>query len=183
MAWKHLSSLIMTGLVVLMTIPLGCRRGQQAGPGEVFSMGSQVRVGSLTYQVIDADWRDSLDTATGPRQPKNRYLMLNVTVTNNGNEDAGVPLMALIDSKGTENLEERKGDGVPQWLGYLRVLAPGTSQSGYVLFDAPAESYKMRVSSGGEPDKEQTALIEIPFKIDQPAVKEETSLPPAAEVK
>ncbi len=51
-------------------------------------------------------------------------------------------------------------------MGYLRLLQPRESRSGRLLFDVPQGAYKLRVSSGGDPESEQTALIDIPFQLN-----------------
>ena len=129
-------------------------------------MGQPVNVGSLTYTALESEWRDSLDTVNGPRLPKNRFLLIRISVTNAGGSDAGFPLLHLVDSKKGEHIEEDKGDGVEKWFGLLRIVKPGSTDEGYLIFDVPPASYRLRVTTGGDPEKEITALVEIPFKLE-----------------
>ena len=128
------------------------------------ALGTAVAVGQLTYTGIETEWRDSLESANGQRVPKNRFLMINISVANNAPEERAAPLLQLEDGKGHVYPEMSEGGGVPEWLGYLRLLQARETRSGRLLFDVPQGAYKLRVSSGGDPETEQTALIEIAYQ-------------------
>ena len=132
------------------------------------ALGTPVAVGQLTYTAIETEWRDTLESTSGQRIPKNRFLMINMSIMNNAPEERAAPLLQLEDSKGQIYPEATEGGGVPEWMGYLRLLQARETRSGRVLFDVPQGVYKLRVSSGGEPESEQTALIEIPFQFSSP---------------
>ena len=151
--------------VVLMP---GCNRQGRSSKDALFQMGQPVNVGSLTYTALESEWRDTLETPNGSRTPKNRFLLIRLSVTNGGGVEAGVPLLNLVDAKNNEHLEEDKGDGVQQWFGLLRLIKPGSTDEGYLLFDVPPATYRLRVSTGGDPEKEVVALVDIPFKLDMP---------------
>jgi len=171
------SALAVCGLLLVG----GCsQKKPAANQGDpTFPMGSQVAVGSLIYTVIDSEWRDHLQ-AESERVPKHRFLLLTVSVTNSGGADAGVPLLTLEDEKGNTYMEEEKGDGVDQWLGYFRLVKPGSTEQGKILFDVAPAAYKLRVTSGGDPEQERTSLVEIPLKVD--AAPSPTSGAPAEPV-
>jgi len=145
----------------LVVLP-GCTRRKQSD--RVVAIGTAVAVGQLTYTAIESEWRDTLESTSGQRLPKNRFLLINISVVNTAPEERAVPLLQLEDSKGQTYPEVAEGGGVPEWLGYLRLLQAKETRSGRVLFDAPQGAYRLRVSSGGEPESEQTALIEVPFQ-------------------
>jgi hypothetical protein len=166
MSWKWFG-FVTAGVLGAISVT-GCRGTQAGSEAKPFPMGAQVNVGKLVYMVVDSQWRDVLESPDGALAPKHRYLLLNITVTNNGDEESGVPLLHLVDSAGTETIEESKGDGVPQWLGYLRILRPGETKSGYILFDVVPGNHRLRVGTGGDPEKEVTASIEIPYRIEAP---------------
>ena len=115
------------------------------------------------------------------RLPKHRFLLLHVSIANQGATEASVPFLTLIDSKGYEFREEDKGEGVSPWLGYLRSVKQSETLSGRILFDVPPGGYQLRISSGGEAALETTALVEIPYNADAPPVKSEDpmTVPPA----
>ncbi len=142
----------------------GCDR--QSASSKVYEMGEEIATGSLVYVVTQTTWAEQLEGPAGLRIPTNKFLMVNVTVKNAGRDAAGVPLLAVIDTGGKEYMELDKGDGVPQWLGALRTLLAGASDSGNMLFDVPQGTYKLRVSSGGDVEKESTALVNMPYGVE-----------------
>ena len=129
-------------------------------------MGAPLAVGPLTYTAVETEWRDIIDSPQGQRVPKNRFLLVHVSVLNAASEQKAAPLLQLVDAKGNVYPEIAEGEGVQDWLGYLRLLQPKESRSGRLLFDVPQGAYKLRVSSGGDPESEQTALIDIPFQLN-----------------
>lgn len=142
----------------------GCAK--KSADSKVYELGEEIAVGSLVYAVTQTTWADQLDGPNGMRVPTNKFLMVNLSVKNAGREAAGVPLLTLIDANGKEYMELDKGEGVPQWLGALRTLGEGNSESGNLLFDVPQGSYKLRVSSGGDVEKESTALVNLPYRVE-----------------
>lgn len=142
----------------------GCHGG--AAPERVGAMGTPLAVGPLTYTAVETEWRDSIDTSKGPRVPKDRFLLVHVTVLNTSSEQKASPLLQIVDAKGGVHPELAEGDGVTDWMGYLRLLAPREGRSGRLLFDVPQGACKLRVSSGGDPEAEQTALIDIPLQLN-----------------
>jgi hypothetical protein len=142
----------------------GCQKS--AAPERVGAMGAQLAVGQLTYTAVETEWRDSIETSKGPRTPKNRFLLVNVTVLNTSSEQKAAPLLQVVDATGGVHAEIADGDGVTDWMGYLRLLQPRESRAGRLLFDVPQGACKLRVSSGGDPESEQTALIDLPLQIN-----------------
>ena len=142
----------------------GCKKA--ATPEPVGALGAPLAVGQLTYTALETEWRESLDSAQGPRTPKNRFLLVHLTVMNASSEQKAAPLLQLLDAAGGVHPEIAEGEGVPEWLGYLRLVPARESRSGRLLFDVPQGSYKLRVSSGGDPESEQTALIELPLQLN-----------------
>lgn len=161
-------------------LPAGCSRDRGAdAPEPSVEMGTPITVGPLTYTIIDQRWHDSLNASTGARLPKHRFFSVQVTVTNGGAEPAGVPLLSLVGSNGATYQEESNGDGLAGWLGYIRLLNPVRTEHGRILFDVPPGAYQLRVSSGGEPESETTALVRIPFQVEAPGSVGEESMAPA----
>jgi hypothetical protein len=142
----------------------GCQRS--AAPERVGTLGVPLAVGQLTYTAVETEWRDSIESPKGPRIPKSRFLLVNMTVVNASAEQKAIPLLQVVDAKGEVHPEISEGDGVTDWMGYLRMLQPGESRSGRLLFDVPQAACKLRISSGGDPESEQTALIELPLQFN-----------------
>lgn len=147
----------------------------------VHPMGVPVNVGDLSYTIYDTEWRDELQTAAGPRKPQHRFLLVTASITNNGPEDLAAPLLAVIDQNGRETLELDKGDGVDQWLGLLRRVRSTQTETGVMLFDVPPGDYRLRVSSGGDVERERTALVNLPYRVEAPGNRPvvEPQMPPA----
>lgn len=162
--------------VVLSSAACGPRKSDTVHP-----MGTPVIVGDLSYTVYQTEWRDELQTNMGPRKPEHRFLLVTVSITNNGPEDLTAPLLAVIDKDGRETLELDKAEGVPQWLGLLRRVRSTQTETGVLLFDVPPGDYKLRVSSGGDVEHEQTALVSLPYRVEAPEARPavEPQMPPA----
>jgi hypothetical protein len=139
-------------------------------------MGTAVTTGPLTYTADESEWHESLNSSKGPRLPTNRFLFIHVSITNASGEEHGAPLLELVNPQGQAFQEVSEGDGVPEWMGYLRLLQAHETRSGRLLFDVPPGSYQLRVAGGGDPETEQTALIDIPFQLT-PETPPPTTLP------
>jgi len=151
-------------LAVAAAIGAGCRK--QTASSKVYELGEEVAVGPLIYAVTQTTWADQLEGPNGMRIPASKFLMVTLSVKNAGRGEAGVPLLTLIDGSGKEYRELDQGEGVPQWLGALRTLGEGSAESGNLLFDVPQGTYKLRVSSGGDVEKETTALVNLPHGVE-----------------
>jgi hypothetical protein len=184
-ASKLFSAALLGGAAVCLLLLTGCSAVKSKVDNTVtHPMGNPVPVGSLTYTIVETDWRDTLDGAAGPILPQNRFLLINITVHNKGSREVGVPLLTLIDASGKEYRELNKGEGIPQWLGLLRTVQSSETESGRVAFDVPQGSYKVRVSSGGDVESESAALIDLPYVPDMvPSKPLDAAAPPAVPVK
>jgi hypothetical protein len=168
------------GLAAALLGLAGCsREGGSTAPEQVVEMGTAVTVGPLSYTILDQRWHDSLPGGSGARMPNHRFLTLSLSVTNTGSEDAGIPLLSLIGSDGKEYQELSEGEGVTGWMGYIRLVDPAQTEHGRIVFDVPPGAYQLRVSSGGEPESEVTALVNIPFRIETPTTVDTETLQPA----
>ncbi|WP_321474287.1 DUF4352 domain-containing protein [uncultured Paludibaculum sp.] len=163
------SMLACLGLAIILP---GCSGSKSGGDSsKVYQMGAPVKVGALSYTVLDTEWKESLDGSLGARLPENRFLIVNLSITNDGGGDINLPLLSLVDVNGKEYREIDKGEGIPQWLGLLRPISPAQTLSGHIAFDAPLAGYKVRISSGGDADSEVSALVELPLRVEPPPVK------------
>jgi hypothetical protein len=136
----------------------GCT--QQA---RIFQIGEKVQVGGVIYNVLDTEWATELDPGSATvRTPKHKFLIVHLTVNNAGSKEVNLPLLNAIDSTGQEHLELSEGQGVVEWLGLLRPLNPTESKDGRIVFDIPAGAYNLRLSDGGDPESERTALVALP---------------------
>lgn len=153
-------------VTVAVLATLACSRTEEVQT-RVYRMGERVQVGPLIYSVLDTEWRTQLGEGAEMRTPKNRYLILQLTVTNSGGKEIALPPTTLEDSTGKSYREEPYGTGVSNWLGLLRKLAPAQTDQGRLLFDAPPGAYRLRVTDDNpELGKEKFALIDIPLRLE-----------------
>lgn len=136
------------------------------GPAKTGKIGERVSIGVVTYNVLEAEYKTQLGTASSPKLPQNRFLILRMSITNGGAKDVDLPMFTLVDDKGEVYQEVQDGAGVNQWFGMLRKIAPTSTEEGRVVFDVMPKDYRLEVSDGGEAGKEQLAQIEIPMQFD-----------------
>lgn len=154
----------------VLLLPSGCSSSKST-TGKSYIMGEPAVIGPLTYTIMESEWKEALDGSLGQRLPKHRFVAINLSVHNKSAAEVSVPFLTLIDVNGTEFREETNAEGVVPTLGYLRRVEPAATLSGRVLFDVPPGGYKLRISSGGDAETEQTAVVDIPYRADPPPVK------------
>lgn len=164
--------LVPLALLCASAILIGC--SSSAGGNSVipnYSMGERAQAGQLIFTVFENRWLPQLGSEPNARIPNNRFLLLRLSIVNSGSNEAPVPPLTLIDDSGQRYSEVSDGDGVPQWIGYLRRMKPADTLTGNIVFDAPARHYKLEVKDDAD---EKKALIDIPlsFNVDQ------TPMPP-----
>jgi hypothetical protein len=142
----------------------GCAR-ENSGKIE-YAMGEKVVLGPLAYTVIDSAWKAQLGDLLKLRIPQQRFLLLQLSVTNNGASEVSVPLLQLDKYNGQSFMESDSGEGIDQWFGLLRTIRPRETQQGQILFDAPLAPYRLRVTDGAGPGAEKYAWISIPLRLD-----------------
>jgi len=150
--------------IVAYLLLAGCRRPAPAPVN--YDMGDKVTVGPLTYSVIDSSWKGELGEGYKIRTPTQRFLLLMVSIANNGGNEISVPLLQLAGPNGEMFPELADGDGVNQWIGILRTMSPGQTLQGRLVFDVPLTSYRLRLVDGGDPGFEKYAWVQIPLKLD-----------------
>lgn len=154
--------------VLLSTILIfaGCGDKKQ-GQSDSFRMGEKMQVGPFVYNVLETKWVPQLGDMFNQRIPEQRFLLVHLIVTNSGDQEAALPLLRIKNAQGGEFQELQNGEGVDGWFGFLRTLSPTETQEGWILFDAPPNSYKLECTSGGEDlEAEQIVLVDLPFNLD-----------------
>jgi hypothetical protein len=137
-------------------------------------MGEKVFIGHLIYTVYETQWLTQIGQEPASRIPQNRFFLVRMSVVNSGGGTVISPHVTIEDGKGNQFEEVSNGEGVPQWIGYLRQVQPAESSSGNVVFDAPPARYQLRVADEGE---SKFALIDLPltFAAESPEI-----LPPGS---
>jgi len=132
-------------------------------------MGDRVELGHLVYTVFETRWASQLGEGSTARvpQPQHRFFLIRMNVGNTATVRAIVPNMSIEDDHGNSYPEVRDGDGVPEWLGFLRPVTTLEAAAGNVLFDVPPAHYRLRVT---DEDSQRAALVDIPlsFQSDVP---------------
>lgn len=163
---------------VLALLPLlatmGCRTSTQTERS--YRMGELVIVGPLRYTIFDAEWKTQIGEGADARVPKNRFLVVHLSVTNSGGSLLDVPALQLERPDGFSATELSDPNGVSDWLGIIRKLKPADTLQGKVIFDVPLSAYRLRVSSTTDGIEEKSAIVDIPIQVT-PATDPATGQP------
>ncbi|HYA18683.1 MAG TPA: DUF4352 domain-containing protein [Bryobacteraceae bacterium] len=147
-------------LLISAALLAGCSR-EPKHESRLYSAGEKAEVDGLSYSVIDSQIYQQLgDDPTTARMPQTRFITVQVSVLNAGSEEASIPGMTLVDDSGQTYNELPDGAGVHNWLGMSRKVAPNQTETGMILFDAPAKHYRLRLTD--EFSAEEVA-IDIPL--------------------
>jgi hypothetical protein len=166
---------------VLRSVPLlfplillaGCQQEQRTNL--TYDMGERVENSPFTYVVVESTWRSELGEGFQVRTPKNRFLVLTISLTNGGGSEVSVPPLSVEGSNGQLYQELTDGSGLTGWLGLLRTVKPAETLQGRIIFDAPLGAYRLRLPDGGETGYEKYAWVTIPLSMDTGGVQ--TPLP------
>lgn len=146
------------GLLAICTA--GCKPPE--APKSEAKMGDPAVAGKLTFTVLETKWQSQLESSLAPRMPERNFLLIRLTVTNGGGTEATIPFLKLENSSGDQFPEIENGTGVDGWLGMLRRLRPAETEEGWILFDVPTNSYRLRVTDGNL-DSERVTYVSIPL--------------------
>jgi hypothetical protein len=149
-------------LAVAAAAPLltSCGASEDKAPVRTYTMGEKVTVGHIVYTVFETQWLTHIGAGPDARVPQNRFFLVRMSALNSLSTDIVVPNFTLEDDNGNTYPELSSGEGVPQYIGYLRTLKGTDTVDGNAVFDAPPRHYKMKVS---DENSERTAYIDIPL--------------------
>ncbi len=133
---------------------------------DTYDMGDKVKVGGLTYTVLETKWMNQLGEYPAPRTPQRNFLLVRMAISNSASSERIVPGLTIENSSGDSYPESQDGRGVVNWLGLLRRIAPNSTEDGWVVFDVPTNSYRLRVTDTIDDGGEQAALISMPLHLD-----------------
>jgi len=142
----------------------GCRK--QTSEQIDFQMGERVNAIPMIYNVVQTVWRTQLGDLPKIRVPDHRFLLITLSATNSAGRPVSVPFFTLEGGDRKEYKELQTGDGVPNWFGLLREIAPAETRQGNIMFDVPLASYRLRLTDGGEAGSEKFVWVEIPLRMD-----------------
>lgn len=130
-------------------------------------MGEKVRVGKFTYDVIESNSKTQLPATPTPRVPERNFLLLRVSITNGGGQEKVAPSMFLENSSGDTFPEIPNGAGIDNWLGLLRKVPPAQTDEGWILFDVPTDSYRLKIVEADDAGNETAVYVRIPLKLPE----------------
>src|ERR1019366_5324148 len=94
----------------------GCSKAPKQ-EAKLYGAGEKAPVGGLSYSLVDSQILQQLgDDPGSPRMPQNRFIVVQVSITNAGNEEVSIPGMTLVDDGGQTYKELADGTGVQRWL-------------------------------------------------------------------
>jgi hypothetical protein len=137
-----------------------CGDSNHTFPVRTSAMGDQVVLGHVTFRVFETQWLTHLGQGADARIPQNRFFLVRLEATNGGASDAIIRNFTLEDDRGVSYPELSSGEGVPEYIGYLRNVKPADYVRGNALFDVPPKHYKLRIT---DETGERAALIDIPL--------------------
>ncbi len=141
---------------------------------KTYPSGDKATVGPLIYNVVDVHIAPRLgDDPANSRLPQNRFFLVRISASNSSTADVTIPALTLIDDRGTVYNEIADGTNVPDWLGIIRKVEPGLTSTGVVVFDAPSQHYRLRLTD----ETEEDIGIDIPLTYVNETVA--PAIPPA----
>ena len=164
--FKRPHSLWLFSLTVIAAFCLaGCNR-KQTSEQINYTMGEHITAGPMVYNVVQTVWKTQLGDLFKVRVPEHRFLLISLSATNGGGKPVSVPFFSLEGANREQYQELQNGDGVDNWFGLLRDIAPAETKQGNLVFDVPLASFRLRLTDGGEPGMEKYVWVEIPLRMD-----------------
>lgn len=118
-----------------------------------YPSGDKATAGPIIYNVLDVHIQPRLgEDPTTARTPQNRFFLVKISASNSSSTEVSIPALTLIDDHGKAWPEIADGTNVPDWIGVLRRIDPGGTDTGVVVFDAPAQHYRLRLTDETEED-------------------------------
>jgi hypothetical protein len=139
---------------------------QKAPPPRTFSLGEKITLGHLVYSAFETQWLTQIGSGTDARIPQNRFFLVRIAVTNAGGEPVASPNLTVVDDSGNSYPELSDGQGVTQWIGYIRQINQADTSQGNLVFDVPPRHYKLRLT---DEDGQHSALIDLPLEFSPDA--------------
>lgn len=145
--------------------------GEKSYPVHTYSMGERITLGHIIYVVFETQWLTHIGEGADARVPQHRFFLVRLSTVNSLGSDIIVPNLVLEDDSGNTYPELSSGEGVPQYIGYLRSVKPAESVQGNALFDVPPRHYKMKIA---DETGDKVAYVDIPlnFVSETPEVPE-----------
>ncbi len=169
--------MLRAALLCAALVLAGCGSRKTAEAARTYRMGETVQAGPLIYTISQTEWLDQLGEGLNARLPKNRFLVVRLSITNSGVRRIVVPGVEVVDAQGRSHAELDDAQGLDEWMGVLRSLDPAQTEHGKVVFDVASGSYRLRVADDGDPEERKTALVELPYQAPLPVTPNTSAVP------
>jgi hypothetical protein len=157
---RHLQVVLLLAAAIAAFFPTACSLSEKSYPVRTYNLGERVDLGHIVYIAFETQWLTHIGEGPDARIPENRFFLVRMTATNSLGTDVMVPNFSVEDDNGKSYPELSDGQGVPQWIGFLRNVRPAESAQGNVVFDAPPRHYKLKLS---DETGDRIAYIDIPL--------------------
>jgi hypothetical protein len=127
-------------------------------------LGERAEAGTFVYVALETNWSSQLGFMPNVRVPKHHYLAVRISITNQGGQQAGSPLLSLVDDNDKQYPEVDDAKELEGWFGLVRMIAPAATEFGWVLFDVPPNTYALKVTDGNV-ENEKVAYIDLPLRM------------------
>ena len=151
---------LLLAAVVAGFFQTACSPSEKRYPVRTYTLGERVDLGHIVYTVFETQWLTHIGEGPDARIPQDRFFLVRMSATNSLGTDLMVPNVSVQDDNGNSYPELSDGEGVPQWIGFLRNVKPVESAQGNLVFDALPRHYKLKLS---DETGERTAYIDIPL--------------------
>jgi hypothetical protein len=152
--------MLLLAAVVAASLLCSCGDSEKSSAPRTFNLGDKVELGHISYQVFDTQWLTHLGEGADARIPQHRFFLVRLSAFNSLSTSIIVPNFSIEDDNGNTYAELSGGEGVNQYIGYLRNVKGTDSAQGNALFDAPPRHYKIKL---GDETGEKFAYVDIPL--------------------
>jgi hypothetical protein len=147
----------------------GCSR-VPARKTSIYQTGDRAPVDKLNYSIVDTQILTRLGEDSSVRTPRDRFYVIEFSVFNSGTQDAAIPALTLVDDAGNTYNELADGSGVARWLGVVRHVAANQTETGTVVFDAPASHYKLKLTDDTDSDD---VFVDLPLSFAHEQIRQQ----------
>lgn len=157
---RPLRFVLLLAVAAAASLLSSCGDSGEKFPVRTYNMGERVTLGHIVYVVFETQWLTHIGEGVAARVPQHRFFLVRMSAVNSFGAAIIVPNFMLEDDSGKTYPELSSGEGVQDYIGYLRSVKPAEAQQGNALFDAPPRHYKMRIA---DETGEKIAYVDIPL--------------------
>ena len=128
-------------------------------------VGELVRCGWFSFNVLEVAYKSQLGEGTLASRARYGFLLIRLSITSGAGQSVWMPFLRLENGNGEMIGEVEDARAQPNWLGMLRRVEPGATETGWIVFDTAPAIYGLRLTDGVL-DDEKTAMVRIPFQVE-----------------